>query len=555
MNSLTTSGSLITTMMVLSCISVLLFAGLLFGGETLAVELQRRHEDRQRQKWAGCTTDPPSTKWQTVGEKSYACFLSHYKVEAASDARLMHDMLAKMLQYPIFLDSAKLTDLRLLITNGVADCDVMLILGTKGYITRPWCLLEIVHSARLKVPVVIVEVKNGNFNVDESQHYINNIEEIMGTENPSGLDLLYEHLGEDLAELKVACTQALQDFSASRFPLTWNPNASDSELIACLKDISDAMATACGGTLLWKCDAAQLRREKKAVKGASPMRSMRLNLSRNKEAVNAAMHIVCSCDDALNDARVLHIEMAMKLGRLVSINMPDGSQTKMASNAEAMGVLLTKNLLFEPAALFEIYQAAEQGKTIIPLCLIGRGYDYAGASNHLSNLEAGLSEAKLTELKELLHAHSSAAPDDRFQRDQPAGGVTRIQPINQLGVPDLQATVLATLPRLIAVNWEPEGGKNQLDATVSNVLTRIVEGQAPKPQAKPATTLKTSAGVTTTRAAIRLVMLQNAAAKVKAAEQSNSCKMSSTLQEAEGESPDKEVAATMAPDLERELKI
>ena len=285
------------------------------------------------------------------------------------------------------------------------------------------------------------------------------------------------------------------------------------------------------------------------------MRSMRLNLSRNKEAVNAAMHIVCSCDDALNDARVLQTEMAMKLGRLVSINMPDGSQTKMASNAEAMGVLLTKNLLFEPAALFEIYQAAEQGKTIIPLCLIGRGYDYAGASSHLSNLEAGLSEAKLTELKELLHAHSSAAPDDRFQRDQPAGGVTRIQPINQLGVPDLQATVLATLPRLIAVNWEPEGGKNQLDATVSNVLTRIVEGQAPKPQAKPATTLKTSAGVTTTRAAIRLVMLQNAAAKVKAAEQSNSCKMSSTLQEAEGESSDKEVAATVAPDLERELKI
>ena len=37
----------------------------------------------------------------------HACFLSHYKMEAASDARLLHDMLAKMLRYPVFLDSAK----------------------------------------------------------------------------------------------------------------------------------------------------------------------------------------------------------------------------------------------------------------------------------------------------------------------------------------------------------------------------------------------------------------------------------------------------------------
>ena len=77
--------------------------------------------------------------------------LVQYKLEAASDARLLNDMLSKMLQYPVFLDSVKLTDLRQLITHGVADCDVMLVLATKGYITRPWCLLEIVHATRLQV--------------------------------------------------------------------------------------------------------------------------------------------------------------------------------------------------------------------------------------------------------------------------------------------------------------------------------------------------------------------------------------------------------------------
>ena len=42
-----------------------------------------------------------------------------------------------------------------------------------------------------------------------------------------------------------------------------------------------------------------------------------------------------------------------------------------------------------------------------------------------------------------------------------------------VSVADLQAAVAATLPRIIAVNWEPEGGKNQLDATVTNVLARL----------------------------------------------------------------------------------
>ena len=37
----------------------------------------------------------------------------------------------------------------------------------------------------------------------------------------------------------------------------------------------------------------------------------------------------------------------------------------------------------------------------------------------------------------------------------------------------LQGSLLGTLPRIIAVNWEPEGGKNQLDAAVTNVLARL----------------------------------------------------------------------------------
>ena len=128
----------------------------------------------------------------------------------------------------------------------------MLLLGTKGLFTRPWCLLEIVHSARLKVPTIIVEIKNSGFDAEESQRYSDNIEETMGTDDPSSLELLHEHLGQDLTELKAACTAVLTTSTENGKRLSRNPNASDAELIACLKDITDAMAAAMGNTLEWK---------------------------------------------------------------------------------------------------------------------------------------------------------------------------------------------------------------------------------------------------------------------------------------------------------------
>ena len=149
---LSSMGEAVSVVMLISIVGVLLVTVLLFCLEMVAKTATDLVENRKREKWAGCTIDLPKTKW--LGDKSFACFLSHYKVEAASDARLLYDMLAKILQYPVFLDSAKLTDLRQLITHGVADCDVMLVLATKGYITRPGCLLEMVHAFRLKTPII-----------------------------------------------------------------------------------------------------------------------------------------------------------------------------------------------------------------------------------------------------------------------------------------------------------------------------------------------------------------------------------------------------------------
>lgn len=57
--------------------------------------------------------------------------------EASSDARFMHDMLRKMLHAPVFLDSSSLADLRKLITEGVHKSETVLLLATKGVLSRP----------------------------------------------------------------------------------------------------------------------------------------------------------------------------------------------------------------------------------------------------------------------------------------------------------------------------------------------------------------------------------------------------------------------------------
>ena len=223
----------------------------------------------------------------------------------------------------------------------------------------------------------------------------------------------------------------------------WNPNSSDTELIACLQDIIDEMAAAIGTKLEWKGEAHSSLPHKQRKASANQTCS--------------ALHLVCNTGEALTEARVLQTELAMRMDRLVSTSSLTGSQVDTAVHrAEAVVVLLSRHLLHEPAALMEIYGAVQQGKPIVPICLTGHGYDFKDAQAHLSELETRLGPRKLAELREGLCALSSGTPDAKA-----------------VSIGELQAALLATLPRIIAVNWEPQGGKHQLDSTVTNVLARL----------------------------------------------------------------------------------
>jgi hypothetical protein len=97
-----------------------------------------------------------TTRWSVQGR--YAAFVSHYKAEAATEARHLKDKLTTMLSSPVFLDSDDLADLRNLL-DAVAQSDVLVLLQTTNLLTRPWCLLEIYTALRNDVPIVTVAVK------------------------------------------------------------------------------------------------------------------------------------------------------------------------------------------------------------------------------------------------------------------------------------------------------------------------------------------------------------------------------------------------------------
>ena len=77
---------------------------------------------------------PPKMAWKlTCRDNQYAAFLSHYKVEAGMEARYLRDLLQKMLQQPVFLDSQNLRNLKDLYNTGLLRSDVLILLAASRH--------------------------------------------------------------------------------------------------------------------------------------------------------------------------------------------------------------------------------------------------------------------------------------------------------------------------------------------------------------------------------------------------------------------------------------
>jgi len=101
-------------------------------------------------------------------QSQYLMFLSHYKVEAGTEAALIRSEIQQLIvddpssvgnrfDAPVFLDSDDLRNLDELRSHVQRSHNLVLLL-TEGLFTRPWCLVEIVTAVREGVPFVPVVV-------------------------------------------------------------------------------------------------------------------------------------------------------------------------------------------------------------------------------------------------------------------------------------------------------------------------------------------------------------------------------------------------------------
>ena len=133
----------------------------------------------------GRMSHPPFCDWQLDRGHTYCVFLSHYKVEAGSDARYLSDLIRRMTGCPAYLDSTDLVDLRTLFNEGVHRTDVLVILATKGVLTRPWCLLEMWEAALKQVPIVLFPVVGGGWTQADARVLLGDLMGQMQDYNPT----------------------------------------------------------------------------------------------------------------------------------------------------------------------------------------------------------------------------------------------------------------------------------------------------------------------------------------------------------------------------------
>jgi hypothetical protein len=479
-------------MMIVICFA--LFA--LLCATVVAEEYFQRVQRRLEAHWHVATTDPPTVNW---GVRSvYACFLSHYKTEAASDARYLHDALPQMLHAPVFLDSSSLKDLRLLVTEGVFKSDVLVALLTKGYLTRPWCLLEIFAAVKRGIPIISVEVAGGRFSTAEMREYIECLPKRLAEHNPAGLDLLQQCLGTTpIEELQQVVLSVIPD-EGSDEGLIFDSSASDQAMLASMKSIVEAMAAASGRELLWrpakssgstklpwelwedkKHTEEDKRRDSEEDKrnsegGGAGGGALRFEIGLHRSwrvpsALRSRHHrhhtihmkaVVLFDSSQASDAHVLRMELARKLNSAVGLG-GDNKNLALVAHSHAVVVLLSKRLFVTPQCVVEIYAAVRAGVKVITVLASHGDYSFEDTRARLGGT---------------LDAWVDSESEGDFQSNLAAKLVT-LQKLHSLSkTPDLsvvQKSLYNTLTATIAIHWQPHAGPNHHAAVMADIAAAI----------------------------------------------------------------------------------
>ena len=408
---------------------------------------------------------PPNCKW-AARPGCYAAFVSHFKVEAGSDARYLKDLLERMLGARVYLDSVDLVDLETLV-DGVHASDCVVLLGTPGVLTRPWCIVELYSAHARGIPVVLLQIARRELDLDDAARLIDDLETELDRRNPNAFAEVTRRLsGASLDDVKAALRSVLHLDTArapDHRPLVFHPHGTDNALIADATDLVDAMAEATSRQLRWIESSTQ--RSSSTPPGSTRERTGPFAVSLRRrprrapfDATDYAFFLCHYRDEAGCHARLLQLKLIEVLGQPVYLDATDADDISRiveegVAHCECLLLLQTKGILNRPFCLLEILEAVRLGIPIVPVVIEGCGYDFDEAR--------AFCEGTPAELRAKLEAASPGALAAVARRLTP--------PVSIDQASRLLATALATIPPIIAVSFDPAASENHLLAVVRDI--------------------------------------------------------------------------------------
>jgi len=444
----------------------------------------------------------PTCRWQLKGGQRYVCFLSHFKAEAAAEARYLKDALDHMTGCHAYLDSSTLADLRELFASGVDVSEVLVLMLTPGLLTRPWCLLEIRRAMRESKPIVLLELKGPgrHFSFEEAFALMSNLQKNMPPRNPWCIDELYAHLGdESLTSLQTTVKHALDIGRASKvcqLNIDGTANHLEAELVDLVECFAAVTDRECPrwhggrqGDLVHfdgrpshaKISISSLRLAMRRVKPVRTIAVLKKRLSSRRadstgsdiaehsrgptrkksgrgassepSVVRETAYLVHS-DDNINDALRLREGFKRVTGKACHAKVPtdvDGmvSCLKRLRKSRCVMLLQTADVLSHPWALLATYTACVDQIPLLCVVVEDAGYDFGEARAYLEHLEEHLNDEARDQMMQILTLMELPPDLDRLKK-----------------------VLVLTIPNIISVVYAPDGTTNGLIATVHDILDK-----------------------------------------------------------------------------------
>eukprot|EP00964_Phaeocystis_antarctica_P008662 scaffold4690_cov64-Phaeocystis_antarctica.AAC.2 len=458
----------------------------------------------------GRLSHPPTTSWELRQGNRYCMFLSHFKEEAGSDARYLSDLIKRTTGCAAYLDSNDLVDLRALFSEGVHKSDVLVVLATKGVLTRPWCLLEMWEAAVNEIPIVLFPVVGGDWTQDDACTLLSDLMGQMQTRNQWCMAEVMAHVGKQgvtdvhevedvlLAHIGLVsslerpgrpasmeldqrlCARLKRDVAdlSSWLPahnavveqrlsvISWQSWGSDNQIIASVQTLVGECAVALGRAQPeWTDDAWQSRARNS---GASDRTSIREELSNRFSQgllgclcwpgqapgeAGGRLLIVCASDECGGPARLIQRRLEDKLQCEVVIGSNDVDTWRGEVDSATRGVVLlqTQSVLRNAVRLLQLFEAVRQRHPLVCVNVVGGGYDFAKVKPLLLSLSNELPGGEMATLRTELMARGN-------------------------GVGQLGSSLSDAVSHTISVFFNPAASDVMMEAAINDIVDKLERG-------------------------------------------------------------------------------